>query len=197
MAATKNDGRPLSISKENIFLHRSHRKLPHVTLKTLFTEVGILTLPFLLFILFFYPELTRLISTVAGRIIALAVPEAHLSIAEVPSYVKPLYGLVIPDRFPTIGFSFSVMALSFLVTVLSWGAKQIAKPVGSWIVFICFILFISAAFFIIMPEKYPCPPASRVQASRLTSLFPSFADSNGLPRKSSAPASSAAGTGIL
>jgi hypothetical protein len=155
MTATRPADKTRAIAKENIFLHRSHRKLPHVTLKTLCVEIGLLTLPFLLLIIFFYPELTLAISKTAYRILALAVPEEYLSIAEVPSYIKPLYGLVLPDRFPSMDFSIAVLVVSLLIIVLSWGAKQVAKPLGSWVVFICLIIAVSAAFFTIMPEKYP------------------------------------------
>ena len=155
MKEIKTGGTPLNISKENIFLHRSHRKLPHVALKTLFIEMGVLTLPFLLLIFFFYPELTLTISTTACRLIALAVPKEHLAIVQLSSYAKPLYGLVVPDRFPSLDFSIAVLVVSLLVTVISWGARQAAKPLGSWVAFICLITSVSAAFFIIMPEKYP------------------------------------------
>ena len=143
------------ISKEKIFLHRSYRKLAPVTARTLAAEGLLLALPFVLLIILFYPQLTLAISRLAYKILSIAVPLEHLGIAEVPSYISPLYGLVIPDRFPSVGFSLAVMGLSVLVTVLAWGGRQLAKPLGSWAVFICLINFISAAFFVIMPEKFP------------------------------------------
>ncbi len=155
MAEIKTAAKPFNIAKENIFLHRSHRKLPQVTPKTLLIEVATLTLPFLLPVIFFYPELTLAISKTAWRIISIAVPQERIAVAQVPSYIQPLYGLIIPDRFPSTAFSLSVMGVSILATVLSWYTRQTAKPLGSWVVFICVITFVSSAFFIIMPEKYP------------------------------------------
>ncbi|MCM2268386.1 MAG: hypothetical protein NDI60_11520 [Elusimicrobiales bacterium] len=155
MSLLKTGGKTCDIPKEKIFLHRSYRKLATVTPWLLLKESLLLALPFVLLIAFFYPQLTLAISQLAYKILVIAVPPEHLGIAEVPSYINPLYGLIIPDRFPSVGFSLAVMGVSVLATVLAWGGRQLAKPIGSWVVFICVINFISAAYFVIMPERFP------------------------------------------
>jgi len=149
------DSQKKSADKGGVPLHRAYRKLPPLTPGRLAVDFLFLAGPFIALVLAAFPTLTLLISSGVRKVLSAAIPPEHIRTVFSPGPFGGAYFLSMPDRFPSVYFSFGTLSVSIAVIALVWGLRQSGKPAGAWLTFFALISAISSVFFALVPERFP------------------------------------------
>lgn len=144
-----------SPEKTTIFYHRSYRKVESRSMPYIALSVLLLVVLVEAFILYYFPELTRILSQAAATVLGTCVPAELVQITRKQYLFDYVYVVSIPGRYPSITLSVITAIISLTVIYLSVSVKRAIDPKLVWLIFISFILLFSAIFFIFFPEHFP------------------------------------------
>ena len=144
------------LEKERIFYHRAYKKI-HTTDTALATFVKflVLVIPFDFVIIRFHPEITNIIALCVRFLLLKIGYSPETVIATWPFLYKEVYILDLPSVYPTTAFSVLILILSILIPLVALRIKRLPKSLAIWIAFVCFTNLLSAAFFLLLPSKFP------------------------------------------
>lgn len=144
-----------SPEKTHIFYHRSYRKVESRSIPYIALSVLLLVVMVELFILLYFPQLTRFISQAAATVLGTCVPPELVQISPKPYLYGNVYVVTIPGRYPSMTLSVIVAIVSLAVIYMAVSVKRAIDPKLVWLIFIFFIMLFSAIFFIFFPEYFP------------------------------------------
>jgi len=144
-----------SPEKTQIYYHRSYRKIEPRSMPYIAISVLLLVVVMEIFILYYFPQLTRMLSQAAATVLGTCVPADLVQISPKPYLFDNVYIVTIPGRYPSATLSIITAIISLTVIYLAVSVKKAIDPKLVWLIFIFFITLFSAAFFIFFPEYFP------------------------------------------
>ncbi|MCP5048283.1 MAG: hypothetical protein GY940_14020 [bacterium] len=143
------------INKNQIYFHRSYRKLERHSLGYLavmfLLQVGVVAF----FIMYFYPEITLTIATITKSVLSSLVPEQLIDIVARPYIYDHVYIVTLPGRYPSLHLSIIVAIISLTFFFLAISFKKVIDPKLVWLIFIGFINLSAALYFIFFSGYFP------------------------------------------
>jgi len=149
--------------KSVILYHRSYRKIA-VSAKPFVLQLVCIALPLSLIVVFFYPEITRTVCRIAVQVLSPYFDKDSLRIVSYPYIIGNGHYLALPGKFPSAVFSLVNTIFSLLMLLLLPNINRL-KPLLILGTVLSFILFISAMFFLLVPDQFP------YQASDYSDLY--------------------------
>lgn len=139
--------------KEQVYYHRSYRKIPlpekkHVILFLLI----ILLLEGLLY--FFFPDINHLANWGSRQILIRSIPVENIQWIRIEFLWNPMVVLSVPGSYPEWWLSLIHLILT-LVILLAIPKMRIPAPIAVVLGLLGFIHLISALFFLIVPDRFP------------------------------------------
>lgn len=142
--------------KDKIYYHRSYKKVRSTdTALSAALKFLILVLPFDLVIIIFHPQITYLISVGVQYILTQAGFSPEMTIATWPFLYKEVHILTLPSVLPSTNLSAIVLLVSILIPLVTLRIKKLPKSFFIWLAFLCFVNFVSSAFFLLFADKFP------------------------------------------
>lgn len=138
-----------------ILYHRSYRKLPGST-KTFLLHFALLALPFSVFSLLFYPEITEQVCVITKNVLD---PYYYADSVNIMSrrYIEaigPLFYIQVPESFPSYLFSLGNAVVPLLLLAILPNIQKF-KPFLIFSVILCMIHIVSSLYFLLFPAHFP------------------------------------------
>lgn len=144
-----------SSGKDRIYFHRSYRKLSQRSISFVVVQLLLLVVLVDFFVIFFYPELTHGISQISRSVLSTVVPPELVDVIPSHYIYDDVYIVTMPGRYPTIKLSIIVAVVSLTFFFLSFYLKRVVDPKLVWLIFISFITFVAALYFIFFAGYFP------------------------------------------
>jgi len=141
------------MKKNQIYYHRSHRKLTFFW-KRFTVEFLLLVPPSCLFVFFLFPVLTYKATSFIIRFIPPENAVSTLGITAKPFLFSEVYGPDLIGKYPSPLFSLFVFLAAILIVFIV-SKMKIPKPIAMWVYFICLVHLVSSLFFIFLPSRFP------------------------------------------
>jgi hypothetical protein len=141
------------VAKSVILSHRSYRKITTSARPFVF-QFFFIAIPLSLTVVFFYPEITMVVCEIARTILSPSFGGDSLKIVSYTYVIGDASYITLPGTFPSILFSFINAIVSLLLLVLLPAIERF-KPLIIFCIVVSFIMFLSSAFFILVPDQFP------------------------------------------
>lgn len=143
------------MAKSLIYYHRSYRKIAGTRWALLF-QFLLATVPLIVLILIFYPDLTKLMSITAEKILSSSFVPGALEIVHQKFLLnnKNIFLLTAPESYPSILNSF-ISSLVMLGVSFLLQRMKIDKNIVIFATFLVAIHLISSVFFTLVPYMFP------------------------------------------
>ena len=143
--------------KDRMYYPRTYRRFGSDSKRQILFAVFCM-LPVLLLLLFFYPDLTRALSTWVIRLLQPVMPGANLYIQS--GELIPLFGSVhyvagLPTKYPDFNFSIINLGVTFALLWVCFTSKRKGKPLSIYFAMNLLIHLISCIYFAIVPMDFP------------------------------------------
>ncbi|HMK55300.1 MAG TPA: hypothetical protein VK448_01530 [Dissulfurispiraceae bacterium] len=154
----------MSVDAKSIILyHRSYRKIA-ASPRPFVLQFFFIALPLSLIVVFFYPDITRTVCLIAKEVLSPFFSEGSLRIVSYPYLTGNAHYLTLPGKFPSVVFSL-LNAIAGLLILLLLPKIVRFKPLVILGSVVSFIMFLSAVFFLFLPDQFP------YQASDYSDLY--------------------------
>lgn len=155
---TTSEGQAVSgpkVEKSLIYPHRSYRIFAVGGKRQMLGEFLLLSLPFIIAVYFLFPLLTLVNCHNAYQLLSTIIPTDFLIIMKQEYMWTHLFLMNLPGSFPSRDFAVINLIVAFALIILAPHTPKLPKSIGIWFAFISLIHLVSAAFFIIMPDRFP------------------------------------------
>jgi len=144
-----------AIEKNQIYYHRSYRKLKQHSLLNIAVQVLVQIVLIDFFIFYYYPQITEAISKVTKAVLATAISQELIEIVPSLYIYDNVHVVTLPGRYPSLKLSIIVAVLSLTFFFLSISLKRVIEPKFVWLIFISFINLTASLFFIFYSGYFP------------------------------------------
>jgi hypothetical protein len=142
-------------NKKTIYSHRAYRRLFFQGNNANILRFIALCVPFVVLVILFASEFTRLMSE-AAKDIFMYLTGTYVIISEKPTALfGKMYLVDFMGRYPTPAFSAVFCVLTFGGIWLLAKLKQVPRSVTLYASFVLLITFISSVIFLFFPNKFP------------------------------------------
>jgi hypothetical protein len=143
------------IDKNQIYFHRSYRKLQQQSLAYVAFSLLILVVFVDFLVMYYYSQITLGISQFTKMVLSTVIPEQLIEIVPKIYITDNVHVVALPGRYPSIKLSIIVAIISLTLFFSAIYLKRVIEPKMVWLIFITFINTASSIFFIFFAGYFP------------------------------------------